>query len=90
MAPTAVQTPDAHPAAHMAQGANTFYVVNPSKDLAATEQKFAEFCTTQRGWTGTIGSAPPPREFTRALMSHDVFLYVRVSSVAYYMTTSFW
>lgn len=56
----------------------TFYVLNPSGDLKATEGRFAEWLTKMKGvgWSGVMGTAPSEQQFLDALSKQDLVLYV--------------
>ena len=54
---------------------NTYYVLNPSKDLAKTQAKFEAEFRAQSQWKGVIGEAPKSEQFKEALTSHDIVVY---------------
>ncbi|KAJ3159011.1 hypothetical protein HDU86_002180 [Geranomyces michiganensis] len=51
------------------------YVLNPSGDLAKTEQAFKAMVTECAEWTGIIGSAPTEDQCAEALSSKDLYIY---------------
>jgi hypothetical protein len=53
----------------------TFYVLNPSNDLGATQQRFEEPFSKNQGWTGIVGKPPTADDYTAALTKHDTVVY---------------
>jgi hypothetical protein len=60
------------------RGSNTFFVVNPSKDLPATEDRIVPLCRDKgnEGWDGVVGETPSADRFREELKSRDVLLCV--------------
>jgi len=55
---------------------DTFYVLNPSKDLKRTQEKFQEFLQRKQGWQGIIGCEPSKSLLKQALTQNDCYLYI--------------
>lgn len=53
----------------------TYYVLNPSKDLNATQRRFENSFTQQKGWTGIIGKNPSSSTYESAIKDKDVVIY---------------
>lgn len=53
----------------------TAYLLNPSSDLARSEERFGTWLAAQPHWHGTVGHPPVADEVARALAEHDTFLY---------------
>lgn len=51
----------------------SFYVLNPSGDLANTQTTFSPWLE-KRGWAGTVGRAPLEEELKKALTRNDLFM----------------
>ncbi|KAJ3416866.1 hypothetical protein HDV05_008451 [Chytridiales sp. JEL 0842] len=54
---------------------NTFYLLNPSQDLANTQKEFEGLVTSETAWAGVIGRAPSEQEFEEGLQNSDLTLY---------------
>eukprot|EP01134_Creolimax_fragrantissima_P004109 CFRG4109T1 len=55
---------------------NSFYVVNPEKDLMSTEKTFASDFETVRKWEGVVGQRPTPDQILEALKTRDLYIYL--------------
>lgn len=54
---------------------NTFFVLNPSKDLASTQRTFEKYFTDKIGWRGVSGKEPREEEVMSALEECEMFVY---------------
>ena len=54
---------------------NTFFMVNPSNDLASTQEMFGDWFESKDGWQGLVGEEPSEEQFRRALTDHELFIY---------------
>ncbi|XP_054984078.1 separin [Sorex araneus] len=54
---------------------NTFYVLNPHKNLARTEEKFRDYFSSEAGWNGVVGEVPNTEQVQAALTEHDLYIY---------------
>ncbi|XP_033110709.1 uncharacterized protein LOC117111827 [Anneissia japonica] len=54
---------------------NTYYVLNPSNDLANTQLTFQNWFEKELCWKGVVACAPNKQEYTSALTDHDLFVY---------------
>jgi len=52
-----------------------FYVLNPSGDLAGTQERLQE-SFEQRGWSGIVGRPPSEEEMLSGLGNNDLLVYV--------------
>jgi hypothetical protein len=52
----------------------TFYILNPSKDLTATQERFEPLFKKYR-WRGMAGQTPSRHHFEEALSNHDLVIY---------------
>jgi hypothetical protein len=52
----------------------TFYILNPSKDLTATQERFEPLFKKYR-WRGMAGHTPSRHHFEEALSNHDLVIY---------------
>ncbi|ANB11375.1 Esp1p [Sugiyamaella lignohabitans] len=57
-------------------GNDVFYVLNPSKDLIRTQERFEEPFKNMSGWQGIVSRAPSEDEIVNALNEKDLFIYV--------------
>eukprot|EP00873_Tetraselmis_striata_P017910 jgi/Tetstr1/438174/TSEL_026775.t2 len=55
--------------------ASTFYLLNPSQDLAPTQTQFEAMFLAQHGWEGCVGRAPPVPALASELQQKDLFIY---------------
>lgn len=55
---------------------NTYYVLNPSGDLAKTQQAFEEWFKENLGWEGKVGQVPTIKEYVAGLQKHDLYTYL--------------
>lgn len=65
--------------------ARTFYLLNPSGDLRATQLAFEAWFQSQASWQGIIGRVPSTEEYGGALQSHDLFVYCGHGSGGQYL-----
>ncbi|KAJ8036336.1 Separin [Holothuria leucospilota] len=54
---------------------NTFFVLNPSKDLINTQKVFQDWFEKEQMWSGVTGRIPSKEEYTAALTNQDLFIY---------------
>uniref|UniRef100_A0A8C3RJ80 separase n=1 Tax=Cyanoderma ruficeps TaxID=181631 RepID=A0A8C3RJ80_9PASS len=54
---------------------NTFYVLNPQRDLGGTEERFRGWFHSEPGWQGVTGAAPTPQQLQEALGERDLYIY---------------
>ncbi|XP_037370735.1 separin isoform X2 [Talpa occidentalis] len=54
---------------------NTFYVLNPHKNLSSTEEQFRANFSSEVGWKGVVGEVPRPEQVQVALTEHDLYIY---------------
>ncbi|XP_066064677.1 LOW QUALITY PROTEIN: separin-like [Chamaea fasciata] len=54
---------------------NTFYVLNPQRDLGGTEERFRGWFQSEPGWRGVTGAAPTPQQLHEALGERDLYIY---------------
>uniref|UniRef100_A0A1I8AZ04 separase n=1 Tax=Meloidogyne hapla TaxID=6305 RepID=A0A1I8AZ04_MELHA len=59
----------------MVDGRNSFYILNPSGDLANTQKRITDF-VGQFNWTGLIGEVPTRDQIRLALTESELFLYI--------------
>lgn len=52
-----------------------YYVLNPSKDLAKTQERFEKRFSCQAGWQGVAGTAPLREEYSSAVQEKDLVVY---------------
>jgi hypothetical protein len=57
------------------QDESSFFVLNPSGDLASTQDRFESDFRKRDGWDGTVGEPPAPDRFRAELASRDLFVY---------------
>lgn len=55
---------------------NTYYVLNPSGDLAKTQQAFEDWFKENLGWEGKVGQVPTIEEYVAGLQKHDLYTYL--------------
>jgi hypothetical protein len=55
---------------------NTYYVLNPSGDLAKTQQAFEDWFKENLGWEGKVGQIPTIEEYVAGLQKHDLYTYL--------------
>lgn len=71
---------------HQAHAATTIdptrvsYLLNPTKDLPATQALFEPYFAKQ-GWCGLSGCVPAQEQFRRLLEDNDLFVYVQRSTL---------
>ncbi|KAJ0263460.1 Separase [Hirschfeldia incana] len=65
---------------------DSFYLLNPGGDLSETQIEF-ESWFRDRNFEGKTGSEPSAEELTKALKSHDLFLYFGHGSGAQYLSS---
>jgi separase len=58
-----------------AERAKVWYLLNPSKDLTRTQDRFLPWLEKQPKWKGIVNRAPIIEEMAEALESNDVVLY---------------
>eukprot|EP00887_Chlorella_sp_A99_P003555 scaffold7.g3555.t1 len=75
-------------AAAVADLRSTYYALNPSGDLAATQSAFQDWFARLRGWEGTAGQAPSAAELASALSSRSCFVYLGHGSGDQYIPPS--
>ncbi|KAG8518346.1 Separin, partial [Galemys pyrenaicus] len=54
---------------------NTFYVLNPHRNLSSTEEQFRANFSSEVGWKGVVGEVPRPEQVQVALTEHDLYIY---------------
>ncbi|XP_004692763.1 PREDICTED: separin [Condylura cristata] len=54
---------------------NTFYVLNPHKNLSSTEEQFRDNFSSEAGWKGVVGEVPSPAQVQVALTERDLYIY---------------
>jgi len=54
---------------------SVYYVLNPSKDLTKTQERFQTRFASQAGWQGVAGAAPTRQAFGNAVQSKDLIVY---------------
>jgi hypothetical protein len=54
---------------------STYYAINPSGDLVATQNTFESWFKNLQGWSGCAGSPPSADELSSALQTSDLFVY---------------
>ena len=59
----------------MVNGRNSFYVLNPTGDLANTQKRITDF-VGQFNWHGLIGQVPSRDQIRLALTENELFLLV--------------
>ncbi|XP_047080035.1 separase-like [Lolium rigidum] len=64
---------------------DAFYLLNPSGDLASTEEEFDQLFRNYE-WKGNTGGAPTADELVLALRNHDLFLYFGHGSGSQYVS----
>lgn len=57
---------------------STYYVLNPSGDLAATQGRFSPWLKEMHsvGWQGVVGKAPSEQQVLNAMSQNDLFMSV--------------
>lgn len=55
---------------------NVYYLLNPSGDLSASEDRFKPLFEQQRNWKGIIGKSPTEDDFYQALLDNDLLVYI--------------
>lgn len=55
---------------------NTYYVLNPSGDLAKTQEAFEDWFKENLGWEGKVGEVPTIEEYVAGLQKHDLYTYL--------------
>lgn len=57
---------------------STYYVLNPSGDLGATQGRFSGWLKEMHsvGWQGVVGKAPSEQQVLNAMSQHDLFMCV--------------
>jgi len=63
------------PSQTIVRDSSTFYVLNPSQDLPATQERFENTFRKRSGWDGTTGEPPAVDRFREKLASRDLFVY---------------
>uniref|UniRef100_A0A8C2L5V9 separase n=1 Tax=Cyprinus carpio TaxID=7962 RepID=A0A8C2L5V9_CYPCA len=53
-----------------------YYVLNPDRNLADTENRFKEWFTGERAWQGVCGTAPDPDKLQEAVTTKDLYIYI--------------
>ncbi|XP_038076615.1 uncharacterized protein LOC119744640 [Patiria miniata] len=54
---------------------DTFYVLNPSNDLANTQKTFQKWFEKENGWKGVVARPPTKEEYRSALTDHQLFVF---------------
>ncbi|KAI8999494.1 peptidase family C50-domain-containing protein [Gaertneriomyces semiglobifer] len=54
---------------------NAYYILNPSKDLKATQEEFMPFVKSRQQWSGLVGECPKEDDIAAALATKDLFIY---------------
>ncbi|XP_072020427.1 LOW QUALITY PROTEIN: separin-like [Amphiura filiformis] len=60
---------------HGVDTTDTFFVLNPTNDLANTQKTFQKWFEKENGWQGVVARAPTKEEYMSALTDHDLFVY---------------
>ncbi|KAG0632141.1 hypothetical protein M758_1G307400 [Ceratodon purpureus] len=68
---------------------NTYYVLNPSGDLAKTQQAFEDWFKENLGWEGKVGQVPTIEEYVAGLQKHDLYTYLGHGSGDQYLPERF-
>ena len=56
---------------------NVYYLLNPSGDLASSEERFKPFFESHTNWKGIIGNAPPSEDtLYQVLSDSDLMIYI--------------
>jgi len=55
---------------------DTFYVLNPSKEMQQTQERFQNFFKQQQTWEGVIGSEPHKQVLKEKLAKQGCYLYI--------------
>lgn len=68
---------------------NTYYVLNPSGDLAKTQEAFEVWFKENIGWEGKVGQVPTIDEYVAGLQKHDLYTYLGHGSGEQYLPERF-
>lgn len=60
---------------HLPQDCKAFYLLNPSQDLAKSQQRFEGYLKSKTRWRGIVGRAPAANDFVDALETQPLVLY---------------
>ncbi|PWN29891.1 hypothetical protein BDZ90DRAFT_228940 [Jaminaea rosea] len=70
---------------HLSRSCRAYYLLNPSKDLTKSQERFEPYLRSKTGWRGVIGRAPAPNDFGDALSSYPLVLYFGHSGAEQYV-----
>ncbi|PWN23381.1 hypothetical protein BCV69DRAFT_245602 [Microstroma glucosiphilum] len=73
---------------HLPRECKTYYLLNPSGDLAKSQKRFEGYLRSIPNSRGLIGKAPGPNEYLDALGSHSLVLYFGHSGGEQYVKTT--